>query len=186
MRKFIFGAIVLFITSSNPAFAGCITGPTPETTTCNYAEIAAMQTQYQPLWWKARFAQPSVDEQHRQAILNEDLRERAVTFDSRVRMANNAADAAIVGQLADEEAAREGKARKSYFWQSLAGAIVAPLAQAGADRLSGYGGRGYYGSYGRGGGYYPGTGYSGGRDPGRQTQPIRVYCNPRAGQYCPY
>ena len=178
MRKLlIFAAGVVALSAfTTTAFAGCITGPTPETTECSDAQIGAMQSQYQPNWWKARHAQPSSDERYRDAVRAEMLRERAVTF-----------DAAIAGQMADEEAARQAQAQKRYFVQGLVGAIVAPLAQAGADRLSGYGGRGYYsyGSYGRGGGY-PGTSYGDGRDPGRQTQPIRVYCNPRAGQYCPY
>ena len=131
--------------------------------------------------WKARFAQPSAEEQYQSAMRAEALRERAIAFDAR-----------LANELAEQQYAREAKARKSHFVQGLLGAIVAPLAQAGADRLSGYGGRGYYGNYSRGGyygsgqaGYYPGTGYAGGVDPGRRTIPARSYCNPRAGEYCP-
>lgn len=172
----IIAAVVVALFTASPALADpCRLGVTEATTQCSRAQIAAMDPKWWPQWYRERAATPSADEQYQADVRAEDLRERAVAF-----------DAGVANEMADEQATREGKARKSYFVQSLVGAIVAPLAQAGADRLSGYGGRWYYGSgsYGRGGGFYSGNG-NGSVDPGRRTQPVRVHCNPGAGQYCP-
>lgn len=162
MRNSIFGAIALFVTlSATPAQAHCQADPNPAVDQCAQ-EVSTWALEYQNEYHRARaewYAQQA--SRSSQQVPSQVTRMKP---DSQQSCEPTQGGGYVCSQ----------STRRPGFFDYLAAGIA-------------FGSYGNYGSgsHGRSGGYDPGSGYGGSVDRGRQTQPLRVYCNPRAGQYCP-